>query len=69
MVRRCKYQAKKVTTHICSKELLRRWDFYCLYDDTDGCIIYYPECPNYIPVELDPEWLDIFNETNRRLNG
>lgn len=26
-------------------------------------------CNYYIPVELDPYWKDIFDETNRRLNN
>lgn len=56
MVRRCKYLKDELGYLFCYKD-----DKLCFC--RVGLMI--PEC--YTPVEIDPYWLDIFNETNRRL--
>lgn len=39
-----------------------------LLSNEKGCMSY-AACGNYTPVEIDPYWKDIIDETNRRLNS
>lgn len=55
-MRRCKYLKNDLVFLICCKE--NPLCFCCM-----GSMI--PQC--YEPVEVDPYWKDIFDETNRRL--
>lgn len=47
----------------------------CLFPYTSETIgefmscLFGEKCENYIPVEIDPYWKDIVDETNRRLNN
>lgn len=68
-MRRCKYELEKIVPHFLDGELLLSRYFYCLYDNVSGCLLDNLECPYYTPVELDPYWKDIVDETNRRLYG
>lgn len=66
-MRRCKYYKKELKAHLVDKELLISWHLYCSFDNSEGCIEAHENCINYTPVELDPYWKDIVDETNRRL--
>lgn len=63
-MRRCKYYKKEIKPHFVNKELFINWYLYCY---SEGCIILHGNCIHYTPVEIDPYWKDIVDETNRRL--
>lgn len=67
-MRRCKYEVINKSFRFINNELLSTREWFCLHDNTKGCMLYV-ECGNYTPVELDPYWKDIIDETNRRLNN
>lgn len=67
-MRRCKYEVVNKYSKLVNNELLLTREWFCLHDNEEGCIEY-KECNNYIPVEVDPYWKDIIDETNRRLNN
>lgn len=66
-MRRCKYYKRAIKPHFVNKELFMNWYLYCSFDYSEGCIIL--NCIHYTPVEIDPYWKDIVDETNRRLNN
>ena len=66
-MRRCKYYKKEFKSHLVNERLLISWYLYCSFDNSEGCIVLHENCIHYTPVELDPYWKDIFDETNRRL--
>lgn len=68
-MRRCKYYKKEIKPHFVNKELFINWYLYCSFDDSEGCIILHENCIHYTPVEIDPYWKDIVDETNKRLNN
>lgn len=66
-MRRCKYEVVNKSFRFVDNELLLTREWFCLHDNKEGCIEY-EEYNNYTPVEVDPYWKDIIDETNRRLN-
>lgn len=67
-MRRCKYEVVNKSFRFVDNELLLTREWFCLHDNEEGCMAY-TACGNYTPVELDPYWKDIFDETNRRLQN
>lgn len=67
-MRRCKYEVVNKSFRFIDNDLLSTKEFFCLHDKAKGCMSY-AWCNNYTPVEIDPYWKDIVDETNRRLNN
>lgn len=67
-MRRCKYEVVNKSFRFVNNKLLLTREWFCLHDNEKGCMLY-TECGNYIPVEIDPYYKDIIDETNRRLNN
>ena len=69
-MRRCRYNlfdVMLIPTIDGSKELIKINS--CIFDNNTSDDIIPCKCQYYIPVELDPCWKDIVDETNRRLNN
>lgn len=79
-MRRCKYYTKETWYYkdYTTNKIEKASDVRCsLYYTTEtahdflACLFgkSFKKCPQYTPVEIDPYWKDIIDETNRRLNN
>lgn len=69
-MRRCRYNlfdVMLIPNIDGSKELIKINK--CIFDNNSFNTIVPCMCDYYIPVEIDPYWKDIVDETNRRLNN
>lgn len=75
-MRRCKYfeqeswcyrDPRSSKTEIASSIRCLMGQLYYVWDGVSEVPCYTGNTPCYTPVELDPYWKDIFDETNKRL--